>query len=337
MGAEHAEGLMAGARNAVAVCMGVSEQDQVWILSDEARLAVGEALAAAAREQGATVTLRRMEEYGLRPLHALPDAMLQELRALSPTVTLLATSAEPGEIRFRLPFARLLRQELRVRHGHMIGVTTELMHSGMLADYHRVAALTFLVKERMQQTTEVHVTSPLGTDLRVTLDNQRHRWVPFHGLMHAAGQWGNLPEGEACTTPATVNGIFQAELLGDYFCGKYGPLASPIGFRIEEGWVTEVTHADEALQREVWGYLEGGTNGRRVGEFAIGTNEALTALSGNLLQDEKFPGVHLAFGNPVPEVTGAEWSSNIHVDAIATQCTVHLDGEPLMEAGKFLL
>jgi hypothetical protein len=42
------------------------------------------------------------------------------------------------------------------------------------------------------------------------------------GLYHMPGQWGNLPEGETCTTPANVEGIFQAELLGDYFTEKYG-------------------------------------------------------------------------------------------------------------------
>ncbi|MBA3533942.1 MAG: aminopeptidase [Ardenticatenales bacterium] len=329
--------LMPGARNAVQVCLNVAMDDRVWILTDYAREAIGYALAEAAREQGATVTLRRMEEFGKRPFTVLPDEMATDLQAISPTVTILATSAQAGEIRFRLPLARFLRQELSVRHGHMIGVTPALMQSGMMADYHRVAQLTRQVQVLMQAAHEVHVTSPLGTDLHVTLDNDRYRWMPFHGMYHTPGQWGNLPEGEACTSPLNVNGVLQAELLGDIFCEKYGLLNPPITFYIEDGWVMEVAAADDRIAREVWDYLSGTTNGRRVGEFAVGTNEALNALSGNLLQDEKHPGVHLAFGHPLPEITGAEWSSDIHVDAITTNCSIQVDGKVLMEEGNFLL
>ncbi|HEX8680748.1 MAG TPA: aminopeptidase [Ardenticatenaceae bacterium] len=331
------QSLMPGARNAVAVCMNVAGADRVWILTDDERLPIGQALAEAAREQGASVTLRRMEEWGPRPFLALPDEMRADLLSTAPTVTLLATSAQPGEIRFRLPFARFLRQELRVRHGHMIGITPALMQTGMLADYHRVAELTFKVKGAMEQARQVRVTSELGTNLLVTLDNPNLRWIAFPGLYHMPGQWGNLPEGETCTTPANVEGIFRAELLGDYFTEKYGPLPSPVTFFIQGGRVERVEHEDDELADEIADYLNNADNGCRIGEFAVGTNEALTQLAGNLLQDEKFPGVHLAFGRPLPEVTNAGWDSDIHVDAISTRCSIWADGTPIMEGGKFLL
>jgi hypothetical protein len=35
------------------------------------------------------------------------------------------------------------------------------------------------------------------------------------------------------------------------------------------------------------------------------TLEGLAALTENLLQDEKMPGLHVAFENPYPEFTGA--------------------------------
>lgn len=338
MSSEIDPSLMPGARNAVATCLNVAPEDRVWILTDEARTEVGLALAEAAQEQAASsVMLRYMEEYGARPLLGLPEEMADDLRASAPTVTILATSAQPGEIRFRLPLARLLRTELQVRHGHMIGVTPALMKSGMLADYHRVAHLTFQVQERMQRAREVHVTSARGTDLRVHLDNDQYRWAPFHGLYHLQGHWGNLPEGETCTSPRTVHGVLQAELLGDYFCEKYGLLEPSLTLHIADGWVQSLEHPNQELAQEVWAYLDGVENGRRVGEFGIGTNEALEVLCGNLLQDEKFPGVHLAFGNPLPEVTGAEWNSPIHVDAITTRCSIRVDGELLMGDGKFLL
>ena len=76
---------------------------------------------------------------------------------------------------------------------------------------------------------------------------------------------------------------------------------------------------------------------RYVGEFAIGTNTGLTRLIYNLLQDEKFPGIHLAFGSPLPAKTGAKWDSKAHVDGVLKNPTIYVDGKPIMTKGKFHL
>ena len=78
-------------------------------------------------------------------------------------------------------------------------------------------------------------------------------------------------------------------------------------------------------------------NSSRVGEFAIGTNTGLTNLIYNILQDEKFPGVHIAFGHPLPDKTGADWDSKAHVDGVIINTTILVDGEMIMEKGKFSL
>ena len=75
----------------------------------------------------------------------------------------------------------------------------------------------------------------------------------------------------------------------------------------------------------------------RFGEFAIGTNVGLTQLIGNLLQDEKFPGVHLALGSPYPDKTGAEWDSKAHNDGILRNPTIAVDGRVIMKDGKFTI
>src|SRR5579884_2865318 len=100
---------------------------------------------------------------------------------------------------------------------------------------------------------------------------------------------------------------------------------------------TDVTGKDEAIAKEVRDYLFSTPNGNRVGEFAIGTLTSLTKLSGNLLQDEKMPGLHVAFGNPYPEFTGADWSAKIHVDVIPSNCTIEVDGRVIMRDGKFVI
>ena len=131
--------------------------------------------------------------------------------------------------------------------------------------------------------------------------------------------------------------FWSAMYLGDFFSEKYGVLEHPIRIRVEQGYITEVSSENEALAKEVKEYLFSTPDGNRAGEFAIGTLTSLTKLSGNLLQDEKMPGLHVAFGNPYPEFTGADWHAKIHVDVIPTCCTIEVDGFTIMHDGKFTI
>ncbi len=333
----HLAELLPGARVAVGQCLNVQPDDRMLVITDADTKIIGEALATVARETGAVVEVVQLEMFGERPFTEVPEGLRAALEAFRPTVTFFAAQGQPGEVSFRIQLGHILRNEFTTRHGHMIGITPALMKTGMRADYQRVAALTMRVYEHVRNARQIRVTNEDGTDFTVYLDPEERRWVPCTGLYHEQGQWGNLPEGEVFTAPVSAEGTLTANLLGDYFSHKYGLLEQPMHFYVKEGEIVRLEHPQAALVDEVWAYLSSAENGRRVGEFAIGTNEALTALTGNLLQDEKFPGVHVAFGNPYPDLTGADWTSAIHVDIIPLNVNVWVDGERLMERGQFVI
>lgn len=328
--------VLPGARVAVRQCLAIGRHDRVFIVSDEESRTIGEALAAAAGEQNAVAELHLLEEFGKRPLITPSEPLYEIVREFKPTATFYAAQAMPGEIRFRIPLVRMLMEEFNVRHGHMIGITPLLMRTGMLADYERVAERTLQVYERVKNAHELRATNDQGTELVASLDPPRLHWHPWTGLYHQPGQWGNLPEGETFTCPAHVEGVLTGNVLGDYFSEKYGLLHRPVVFHLK-GKLVKVEHPDQGLVQEIWNYLDGAENGRRIGELAIGTNEALTKLMGNLLQDEKYPGIHLAFGNPYINFTGGDWTSEIHVDVVPVQVSIWIDGEQIMEKGHFML
>ena len=58
---------------------------------------------------------------------------------------------------------------------------------------------------------------------------------------------------------------------------------------------------------------------------------------GQILQDEKYPGVHIAFGNPYGAHTGAEWDSSTHIDVVGRKFNIWVDDEQIMHDGKFLV
>lgn len=328
--------LVRGAENAVEVCLAVGPHDRVVLFSDAATRSIGAALEAAARATGAEVHVIVLEALGERPLTALPESLLERLDTLAPTVSIFAAQGQPGEIRFRIPLGRHLQGVLHTRHGHMIGISERLMATGMQVDYRHVAAVTQRVYERLQGAREITARNADGTDLRASFDPALARWVPWTGLLHNQGDWGNLPEGETFTCPASVDGTLTARLIGDYFSKRYGLLDEPLRITVEAGRAVRVDHPDAGLREGFWDHLERAANGTRIGEFAIGTNVGLAEPTGNLLQDEKLPGLHIAFGDPYGHLTGADWQSDVHVDVIPFEVDVDVDGEPLLRAGRFV-
>jgi len=314
--------------------MGIRPEDRVFILTDRATNPIGRVLREEAAETGAETLAFDIEHFAPRPLTYFPDNLRRELIAFRPTVTFYAAASQPGELALRMALRVFLLQELKVRHAHMPGITQQLMVEGMRADYRIVAGLTRAVYDIGREARTIGVTTPDGTNLRVEIDPQL-RWVPSTGIYHEQGQWGNLPEGETFTCPKTIDGTLVAHILGDYFSEKYGVLEKPVIFHLSDGRVTAIESERYDIGVELTEYLDSSENGRRAGEFAIGTNTALKRLTGNLLQDEKLPGVHVAFGNPYPSETGADWTSNVHVDVIPLNCTIEVDGQVIMRDGRF--
>lgn len=324
-----------GAENAVK-CMAMTEKDRVFILTDFERASIARRVTAAILARHANVSVRFLEHYGERPLTAFSDELRNELIQARPTVTYYIATAKPGEIAFRMPLLPFLAKELKVRHGHMIGIDENLMGEGMCADYDEVFSLTNQVYELVRHAKKIHVTSAKGSDVTATF-NPAWKWIPCHGRYSEQGQWGNLPEGEVFTAPATVDGVLVCDVLGDFFSEKYGVLAHPVTLHIKDGYITTVSCEEAAIEQEVRDYFFANPNGNRAGEFAIGTLTSLKRLVGNLLQDEKMPGLHVAFGNPYPEFTGADWSAKTHVDVIPSRCTIEIDGREIMRDGQFTL
>ncbi len=94
---------------------------------------------------------------------------------------------------------------------------------------------------------------------------------------------------------------------------------------VENSRLVDAHSDNDALRDDFWSYTHTDENSDRVGEFAIGTNIELTQVIGHILQDEKFPGVHIAFGNPYGAHTGADWYSSTHIDVVGTALR-HLGG-----------
>jgi aminopeptidase len=325
-----------GARNAVGVCMAVKNGEHVLILTDRATYDVGEAISEAAdRRSRGNVKLLVLEDYTERPAKGLPKTIVDLIPWAN--VTFYAAASQKGELSVRGPFIRTAIK--CARHAHMPNITRELMETGMCADYGKISTLTKKVEEAVKTCKKAKVVNKQGTELDVEF-HPTWRWKVSDGLYHEKGMWGNLPDGEIYTAAYKANGKMVIDELGDWFSPKYGVLSnSPITLHVQDSRVNlgSITCANEQLLREFQAYLSENSNGTRLGEFAIGTNTFLERLTGNLLQDEKFPSVHCAFGDPYSAETGADWSAKTHVDAIMLKCSIWVDDRQIMDEGKHLV
>jgi leucyl aminopeptidase (aminopeptidase T) len=320
----------AGARNAIRVCLGVGSADRVAVIRNAGAAEIADAIEEECASAGAEVRGFPMEDWTARPASELPAPLAAALREFKPRVSLYVGNAQAGEIRFRQQMIRLLTVDLRCRHGHMVGIDRTLMLDGMVADYDRIYELTRAVYEIVRRARRIEVRTSLGTQLTGTFDANL-RWVPCDGRYHEPGQWGNLPEGETYTAPLSVEGVIVGEEMGDDFAPRYGLFKQPVRMRIDGGWLADFeAPGDDRLRAEIEAYMGRHPNSRRVGEFAIGTNIGLSRIVGNFLQDEKFPGVHIAFGDPYGHETGADWECPTHVDVLASHADVWVDGRQIM-------
>jgi aminopeptidase len=325
-----------GAANAIHVCLAVDGKDRVVILTDRDREHIAHALAAECELAEAPTRLLVLEDYVQRPARVVPEHLVQEIDDFKPTVSIYAAGGQDGELVFRTPLCRHCYTDLKTRHGHMINIDDQLMEEGMASDYEAIAKITLRVNEIVREARDIEVQAPSGTDLRARLDPGRLRWVPCTGLIHEPGAWSNLPDGETFTSPAQVDGVLGGEVLGDHFSERYGVLPEPMLFEIGESRIRSITFPDDEVRADVEKYMAQHENSNRAGEFAIGTNVGLTKLSGNLLQDEKIPGLHIAFGHPYTRETGADWDAPSHCDVVSTRATIKVDGQYLMRNGEFV-
>jgi leucyl aminopeptidase (aminopeptidase T) len=326
--------LMPGAKNAVETCLAVKPNEHVALIADEASRAVAASLASAIDNVGAAYTALMLEELGPRPMKAAPAPVLEALETAD--VGVMCMTPQTGELGARMSIVRIVERR-QIRYAHMVGVTPEIMQQGMRADYKMVDKLSDRLRERMLRAETLTVKSEAGTSFAAHFDRGLD-WVKTSGLI-SPRYWSNLPAGEVFTTPATVDGTFVCDATaGDHFNGKYGDLQpTPMTLQIKGARLVHVECERKDLEQEFWDYCHTDENSDRVGELAFGTNLGLSEMIGILLQDEKFPGVHIAFGDPYGSQTHADWKSKTHVDVLTRKCDVWIDGDQIISKGHYQL
>ena len=168
-----------------------------------------------------------------------------------------------------------------------------------------------------------------GPGIELSLNMAGRTWVNCYGVR-------NFPDGEIFTSPVedSVNGWVEFNLPSVY----NGREVNGVRLVFKDGVVVEAS-ADKG-EDYLLSQLDLDDGARRLGEFAIGTNEGIDRFTRSILFDEKMGGtIHMALGHNAGGAGGTNTSA-IHWDMVHKMQDggeIVVDGELFYRAGEFMV
>ena len=192
--------------------------------------------------------------------------------------------------------------------------------------WRRFSARQEKIVDWLKGKERVHVIGP-GTDLRLSIAGRT--------FINCDGRY-NMPDGEIFTGP--VEDSVEGHAYFSYPAIEGGREVIGVRLWFEQGRVVKASA--EKNEEFLLKTLDTDEGSRRVGEFAIGTNEGITRFTRQILFDEKINGsFHMALGAGYPE-TGSKNESAVHWDMVSDLRhggEIRVDGELLYKNGQFVI
>jgi len=154
-----------------------------------------------------------------------------------------------------------------------------------------------------------------------------------------AGEY-NMPDGEVFAAP--LEDSVEGSVYFDFPSVYAGKEVNGVNLTFKKGKV--VSFSSTTHQRFLQQMLHTDAGAKKLGEFGVGTNYAISHFMQNILFDEKMGGtIHLAVGSSYPkkELGGGKNKSAIHWDLIKDMrkngSKILIDGKVILKDGKIIL
>lgn len=179
----------------------------------------------------------------------------------------------------------------------------------------------------LNNVKQIHI---VGDRTDITFGVEGRKWISCSGL-------NNYPDGEVFTSP--IENQVNGEIYFDFPQNYRGNCATGVHLWIKDGKIVKFEAETGYDYLEAMFNMDEGSRG--IGEIAIGTNDEIQEVTGNILFDEKIGGsIHMAVGASYPE-TGGKNISGLHWDMIknmkSAQSKIYADDVLIYENGKFII
>lgn len=324
------------AENIVHNCMAVKRGERVLLMTDEPLAPlILEPLREECLKAGATQFWVYLMPDGSRPIVAYPPTLHKLIQEVEVVIGLRAKTFPEVEGAAYLELAKSFHQG-KARWGSGARIDQDVLNTELEADFQEIALLTDKLVKRLEGKKSVHLTTALGTDLRFSIHGRQVQ--ADTGLIHTPGEYGNLPGGEAFCAPLedSANGV----LVIDKTLPK-GLLSAPVRVTFKDGHAVEIEGGEDAKwlreRIKIASQKPFGEMADMIGELGIGTNPK-AKLRGKVVTDEKVMGtVHIAIGNNYDHPIGGVNRAVLHIDGVVGEPTLVVDGDVLIEKGKYLV
>lgn len=198
-------------------------------------------------------------------------------------------------------------------------------------DYYAIQEKSVYIAKLLSTAKQARIVTPHGTDLRFSLEHRKG--YSDDGFYTSPGSWGNLPGGEAYTTPLEGTGEGRVVVPA----GWAYALEQDMSFRFARGELQELSGGGGvgAYYQEFLFGPESPRARRNLAELGIGTN-GMAKKADSVLEAEKIDGtVHIALGDNAH--MGGTVETDFHDDFVLPSPDLYLDGQLVIQAGNLLV
>lgn len=335
---------LSGAEWILTQALQVQEEQTVLIIHDEATLKVAECIAEAGRGRGVDSLLLHVpakEQVGYQSSDTLvlPENIRSAVDERLFVVVLQELRPEVNQ--FRLLLLDYCKGNNHRKTASLPGF--ELASLAFCAgSLEQITHRCSLVADLLVRASSARVLSTAvdGSVLRLDIPIGDYMPIMSTGLI-APGSWGNVPSGETFIVPNEKSAVGDITFRGSIL-GYAIPAGEELILEFSKGKAKVRSATSQSLIRAAQRILydadgrEVQPNSSVLAELGIGTNEGITALTGQPLFDEKVLGtVHLGLGRNTQ--FGGRITSPIHNDYVATGASLIVDGIPIVKDGRFVL
>jgi leucyl aminopeptidase (aminopeptidase T) len=270
-------------------------------------------------------------EARLRGMLPRPDAV---------TSRLVLMTIEKDSMSHSLKLRRILApyDESKVAVFRLINASAEFFEHAVNVTPQLLSAINGGLLNRMMPASRLHIQSSSGTDLDVSVDSARYRWLSNRGIWRE-GTFVITPSGEVSTFPADINGTFVAD--GAFNVTAYTKADArlhdnPVTLQIEHGRVVSYSCPSPTISRFLAQTLAR-DNADRIGELGFGTNIGISEfIPMNSHINERRPGVHLGLGQHGQKIEVVPYLCDIHLDLITSDATITVDSGEVIRSDRLM-
>jgi leucyl aminopeptidase (aminopeptidase T) len=236
-----------------------------------------------------------------------------------------------------------LMGERKIRSFWSPSLTRDTFERCVVVDYDQMRANAAKLKVFLDAGQEVHVTSPAGTDVRISIAGRKAH--ADDGDFRLPGSGGNIPCGEVYVSPVvgSTRGTIVFDGTLDLIPRCVQP-EEPVRVDFKDGFISDVTggpdadalldviRSGERRARES-GLVAEERNARNIGELGIGLNYQAKMVN-NMLEDEKVGRTcHFAIGFNYDN----DGPAMIHQDCLVKNPSIWVDDNQILRDGDIVV